>query len=47
LKDTYLHPTFDSANEQNGYGKQSLEKKQSLEAQKEYGKLIPSIQKDK
>jgi hypothetical protein len=35
LKDTDLHPTFDSANEQNGYGKQSLEKKQqSLEAQK-------------
>jgi hypothetical protein len=34
LKGTHLHPTFDSANEQNGYGKQSLEKKQSLEAQK-------------
>ncbi|THU36809.1 hypothetical protein FAM09_17735 [Niastella caeni] len=26
MKDTYLHPTFDPANEQNGYGKQSLEK---------------------
>jgi len=25
LKGTDLHPTFDSANEQNGYGKQSLE----------------------
>jgi hypothetical protein len=26
LKGTDLHPTFGSANEQNGYGKQSLEK---------------------
>jgi hypothetical protein len=35
LKGTILHPTFDSANEQNDYGKQSLVKKQqSLEAQK-------------
>jgi len=25
LKGTDLHPTFGSANEQNGYGKQSLE----------------------
>jgi hypothetical protein len=34
LKGTDLHPTFDSANEQNDNGKQSLVKKQSLEALK-------------
>jgi hypothetical protein len=47
LKGTDLHPTFDSANEQNDNGKQSLVKKQSLEAQKEYGKLVFCIQKRK